>query len=115
MRLSVLLALMSVLTESLFTLMSSHLVALFLFTVWHNVLSFKWLIYSFRQIIVFAVEAWRAAFLTHRHASDGVLPFCEVGCLIFCCHFFALHHLQEASCGLECRYVVSGDCDCSVL
>ncbi len=40
-----LLALMSVLTESLFTLMSSHLVALFLFTVWHNVLSFKWLIY----------------------------------------------------------------------
>ena len=64
MRISALLALMSVLTESLFTLMSSHLVALFLFTVWHNVLSFKWLIYSFRQIIVFAVEAWHAAFLT---------------------------------------------------
>ena len=31
-----LLALMSVLTESLFTLVSSHLVALLFLTVWHN-------------------------------------------------------------------------------
>ena len=31
-----LLALMSVLSQSLFTLMSSHLVAFFLLTVWHS-------------------------------------------------------------------------------
>lgn len=111
-----LLALMSVLTESLFTLMSSHLVALFLFTVWHNVLSFKWLIYFFRLIILFAVDAEAYVFSARSRTSNVVwLSFCGSGCLVFCCHFFSLHHLQEAFCRLECRYVVGRDCDGSVL
>ena len=37
----VLLALMSVLAESLLTLMGSHLVALLFLTVWHNTFLFK--------------------------------------------------------------------------
>ena len=37
---NLLFALMTILSQSFFTLMGSHLVAFFLFTVWHNVTVF---------------------------------------------------------------------------
>ena len=44
---------MSVLTESLLTLVCSHLVALFLLTVWHSLKMFKWLIFLFVFLYLF--------------------------------------------------------------
>ena len=48
---------MSVLSQSLLTLVCSHLVAFFLLTVWHNSFLFKWFIlifsYNLRQLTLF--------------------------------------------------------------
>lgn len=88
----VLLALVTILAQSLLTLVGSHLVTLLFLSVWHN-FNFLLIINSILYILV--------------------LLFSDV--LLVVVLNFSLHACCEALCRLECRQVVCLNHDCGVL
>ena len=104
----VLLALMTILAQSLLTLVGSHLVTLLFLSVWHN---FNFFIdYKFSSLLVQSLYnyIWQ---MCHTFGINYNIQGWSRGLVVF---HFALHAGGKALCWLKCRQVMCVNHDCCV-
>ena len=88
---------MSVLSQSFLSFVSSHLVALFLFSVWHSLKSFKWVDIIIIMFVFYQSSLSGLAFLFAFHLGHEALGGLEAGEIVRLDHDSSV--FRDVACG----------------